>query len=138
MTFYKEMKTNSKQFRLSASEIKELISPLGGCLASDRILVDGEPVGYMYRETPTNSVSSGWTFMSGDEDQAYVDDPNNWAIYEVNTICNYDAAIIPYLSSDVGSAFGRDLGADHFQREPMPDEFEEVEQVGAGDAEEAV
>lgn len=98
---------------------------MGGCLATDRILVDGTPVGYMYREVPTESVSSGWTFMAGDEDQAYIDDPNHWAIYEVNTICNYDPTVIPYLSSESGSAFGKDLGADHFQREPMPSESDD-------------
>lgn len=116
------MDPREKQFRLSADEIKDLISPMGGCMATDRILVDGAPVGYMFRETPSESMSSGWTFMAGDEDQSYADDPNNWAIYEVNTICNYDPAIIPYLESEVGSAFGRDLGAEGFQREPMPTE----------------
>src|SRR5690554_2269636 len=106
------MNPSHKNFRLKASEIKELISPMGGCLATDRIVVDGAEVGYMYREPPTESLSSGWTFMAGDEDQAYVDDPDRWGIYEVNTICNYDPAIIPYLDAKIGEAFGRDLGAD--------------------------
>ncbi len=109
-----------KNFRLSPDEIKPLVELMGGCLATDHILIDGMKVGYMFRETPTESVSSGWTFMSGGEDQDYADNPDNWAIYEVNTICNYDAAIIPYLDSEIGSAFGRDLGAEGFQREPMP------------------
>lgn len=116
------MDPREKRFRLSADEMRNLISPMGGCLATDRILVDGAAVGYMYRETPTESVSSGWTFMAGDEDQAYADDPDHWAICEVNTICNYDSAIIPYLDSEVGSAFGRDSGTERFQREPMPTE----------------
>ena len=60
--------------------------------------------------------------MSGEEDQEFADSPNNWVIYEVNTICNYDSAIIPYLNSDIGSAFGRDLGAEYFQPEPMPND----------------
>jgi len=111
-----------KSFKLTPEAIKELISPMGGCLATDRILVDGQEVGYMYREAPTDSVSSGWTFMAGDEDQDYADNPNNWAIYEVNTICNYDQTIIPYLESPIGTAWGKDLGAKHFQQEPMPTE----------------
>ena len=109
-----------KRFCLPADEFRELISPMGGCLATDRILVDGARVGYMYRETPTESVSSGWTFMAGDEDQAYADDPDHWAIYEVNTICNFDPSITPHLESEIGSAFGRDIGAEGFQRELMP------------------
>lgn len=112
-----------KAFKLPREAIKELIPPMGGCLATDRIVVDGQEVGYMYREDPTDGVSSGWTFMAGDEDQEYVDDPNNWAIYDVNTICNYDQTIIPYLDSPAGTAWGKDFGATHFQREPMPNEF---------------
>lgn len=116
------MDPRDKAFRLSAGDFKQMITPMGGCLATDRILIDGAPVDYMYREAPSDSVSSGWTFMAGDEDQDYVDDPNHWAIYEVNTICNYDPSIIPYLHSQPGSAFGKDLGAEGFQREPMPTE----------------
>jgi hypothetical protein len=116
------MDPRQKNFRLDRSALKELITPMGGCYASDRILVDGEKVGYMFRESPTESAASGWTFMAGDEDQDYADDPDHWAIYEVNTVCNYDPSIIPYLDSEVGSAFGRDAGADDFQREPMPSE----------------
>lgn len=116
------MDPRDKAFRLSSDELEHLVSPMGGCLATDRILVDGARVGYMFREVPSASVSSGWTFMAGDEDQDYADDPDHWAIYEVNTICNYDPSIIPYLNSEVGSAFGRDLGADGFKREPMPGE----------------
>jgi len=116
------MDPRDKVFRLSASDIKQMIPHMGGCMATDRILVDGAPVSYMYREAPTESVSSGWTFMAGDEDQDYADDPNHWAIYEVNTICNYDPSIIQYLQSHPDSAFGKDLGEDGFQPEPMPTE----------------
>lgn len=41
-----------------------------GCFATDRILVDGCKVGYMYREEPDSDSSmpdSGWRFNAGDE-----------------------------------------------------------------------
>ncbi len=79
----------------------------------------------MYREAPTESISSGWTFLAGDEDEDYINNPDNLTIYEVNTICNYDRSIIPYLDSPVGTAWGKDLGAEHFQKEPMPNEPED-------------
>ncbi|HRH98558.1 MAG TPA: DUF2185 domain-containing protein [Prosthecobacter sp.] len=109
-----------KPFKLAREDIKQLITPMGGCLATDRIVVDGCEVGYMYREASSQSVASGWTFMAGDEDEEYVDNPDHWAIYEVNTICNYDQTIIPYLDAPTGTAWGKDLGAKHFQKEPMP------------------
>ena len=39
-----------KQFRLAAAEIKPLATGHGGCIATDRITVNGRRVGYMYRE----------------------------------------------------------------------------------------
>lgn len=66
-------------------------------------------VGYMYRETSSESVTSGWTFMAGDEDEDYVNNPDHWAIYEVNTVCNYDQTILPYLESPPGTAWGKAL-----------------------------
>ena len=57
--------------------------------------------------------------MAGDESQDYADNPDNWAIYDVNTICNYDPAIIPHLDAVYGSAFGRIAGTDQFEKEPF-------------------
>lgn len=97
-----------KKFKLSTSEIKELIKPIGSCLASDKITVDGLPVGYMYREEKDISIDSGWRFFSGLEDDEYVNNPDNIMIYEVNTIANYDPYIIPYLDMEVGTELMRD------------------------------
>ena len=62
----------------------------------------------MYREKADRPEDSGWRFFSGEETQEYIDDPNNTMIYDVNTIANYDPAIIPLLDAPTGSAFGRD------------------------------
>jgi hypothetical protein len=71
-----------------------------GCIASNRITVDGMPVGYMYRELVSNNfLDSGWRFFAGDETGEYADNPNNFNIFDLNTICNYDQDIIPILKS---------------------------------------
>jgi len=111
------MNPRDKAFKIPGDQIRRLIPNMGSCLASDRITVDGAPVGYMYREQPDNDVDSGWRFFAGDESQEYADTPDNFAIYDVNTICNYDAAIIPFLDAPVGSAFGRVTGTDKFEPE---------------------
>ena len=36
-----------------------------------------------------------------------MDNPNNLAIYDVNTIANYDREIIPFLNAPVGAAYER-------------------------------
>jgi hypothetical protein len=62
----------------------------------------------MYREAPDGPQDSGWRFFCGDESEAYCDDPANFAIYEVNTIANYDQKIVPFLEAPNGTAFIRE------------------------------
>ena len=95
-----------KDFKIK--DIKELIDKKGYCIASDKITVDGNKVGYMYREEPDNESDSGWRFFDGTEDREYTTNPENFDIYDLNTICNYDASIIPYLDEEVGSKFTKD------------------------------
>lgn len=106
-----------KKFKLSASDIRELVPGMGYCIATDMITVEGKRVGYLYREEPDKKDDSGWRFFSGDESQEYVDEPDNMAIYAVNTIANYDPDIIPLLGSPSGAAFGRDPETGEFVRE---------------------
>ena len=79
-----------------------------GCIVSDRITKDGFKVGYMYREQPDDGRPDiGWRFMSGNENDEYMNDSNNHHVFAINTICNYDRDIIPYLRSEMGSAYIR-------------------------------
>lgn len=105
---------NNKPYKLKPEQIKPLIEPMGGCIATDKITVHGELVDYMLREKPAYEADSGWQFFSGTEDQDYVDDPNNSAIYDVNTIANCDPAIIPYLHLPVGTQLERISGTNKF------------------------
>lgn len=104
-----------KTFKLRADEIKPLVNGLGACFASDQITVDGLPVRFMYREEPDNEADSGWRFMSGFEDEAYMNDPDNLGIYDVNTIANYDPSIIPHLYAVAGSIFEKASEAERFE-----------------------
>lgn len=98
-----------KKFLKQAEEIKHLTDVKGGCIASDKITVDGKKVGFAYREKPDDNFpnDSGWRFMSGTEDDEYTNNPDNFGIYELNTICNYDETILSILESEIGSSFVR-------------------------------
>jgi hypothetical protein len=105
-----------KNFKLRADQIRPLIPPMGGCFATDRITVDGMPVGYMYREAADFAEDSGWRFFAGDETEEYLEATEHTGIYEVNTICNHDPEIIPHLDTTAGGAFERDPRTGRFTR----------------------
>jgi len=97
---------------IQVDDIPQHIKPMGFCVASNKITVDGEKVGYMYREEKVDEEDSGWRFLAGTEDEAYAEDPANGKIFDVNIIANHDPAIIPYLKMKTGAEFERNC--DHF------------------------
>jgi len=99
---------SDKRYALSPAQIRPLATGRGSCIASDRITVDGRPVGDMVREPVHGPDDSGWCFLAGDETQAYLDDPANLGLYDVNTIANYSPDIVPLLDAPPCSAFERD------------------------------
>lgn len=113
-----------KTYVLSASEIKPIAVGFGGCIATDKITVEGRPVGYMVREPTSRPIDSGWCFMAGDESQEYMDDPSNHAIYDVNTIANYSPDIAPFLDAPARSAFERDPSSGKIVQVPYQERLE--------------
>ena len=94
-----------KEYKLKSEEIVKLIELKGSCIASDKITIDGLQIGYMYRENPSNESDSGWRFFAGNEEEEYTNNANNFGIFDLNTICDYDRTIIPYLNSEIGASF---------------------------------
>ena len=105
----------AKKFKIEAKDIVRLIENGGGCLATDRIKVDGAPLSYMYRAEPVVSADNGWRFFAGDEDEAYLEDTSHTMVYDVNTIANYEPAILAYLHHDYGTRLERVEGTNRFE-----------------------
>ena len=116
MGFWDRFKKKEEFIPIKNEKLIEWNEPNGeGCFASDRITREGFKVGYMYREQPDEgSPDSGWRFLAGDEDDEYINNPENLHLFSLNTICNYDRDIIPHLKSAVGSAYIR-TGIDRFE-----------------------
>jgi hypothetical protein len=107
---------SQKKFAITKENIRELVPSMGAAFATDRIMVEGKKVGYMYRENANRQDDSGWRFFSGDEDQAYIDDASHTGIYAVNTVANYDPDIIPYLNTPAPCAFEKIDGSNKYRR----------------------
>lgn len=79
-----------------------------GFVLATRMLVENKrKVRYMYREAAFNPNDSGWRFFCGDEDDEYVNDPDNIAVYDIDSILEIDGSVLPYLSCSAGVAFER-------------------------------
>ena len=119
----------NRDYHVKAEDMKNLLpdwEEATGCIATNRITVEGCKVGYCYREKPDGDWDSGWRFTAGDESDEYMDDPNNAGIYGLNTICNDDPDIIPLLHTPAPCAFERDEhGVFQQIKDWKPDEDEE-------------
>ena len=119
----------NRDYHVKAEDVKSLLPDwrgADGCIATNRITVEGRKIGYCYREEPDGGWDSGWRFTAGDESDEYMDDPNNAGIYKLNTICNDDPDIIPLLNTPAPCAFERDENGVFQQiKDWKPDEDEE-------------
>ena len=119
----------NRDYYVKAEDMKNLLPDwegADGCIATNRITMEGCKVGYCYRENPDGGWDSGWRFTAGDESDEYMDDPNNAGIYKLNTICNDDPDIISLLNTPAPCAFERDENGVFQQiKDWKPDEDEE-------------
>jgi hypothetical protein len=91
---------------------------LGYMTVSNRVMKDGEPVRYLYREKPDDTIDSGWRIFSGDETQEYADDAKNFAMYNASEVLDRE----PSLKNIIGAAYPVT-----FQRDDETGEFVEIE-----------
>ncbi len=109
-----------KEFRDNAhcyDEMKERKALLGQiAYVSKKIMEEGWKIGYMYRDEAIRENDSGWTFMAGNEDEAYTDDYRNIQLMSVHSVLQYDKAIWKYINSPVGTRLIR-ISSDEFEED---------------------
>lgn len=84
------------------------------CFVTNRVLRDGVPVGYLYREEPDHEDDSGWRFTANDETDEYMEDSDNSAYVSIGAVLSKDDSFIALLESPAGSAFVRDSESGQF------------------------
>ncbi|MEJ2361399.1 MAG: DUF2185 domain-containing protein [Gammaproteobacteria bacterium] len=90
-----------------------------GCFVTSRVLEDEQPVGALYRENPSDAEEeiadfSGWNIMAGDEDDDYLDNPDNWHYVSLGTVLNIDDRFIDVLDAPYDTEFEYDAEQDAF------------------------
>ena len=87
---------------------------LARCFVTQRIMRDGQRVGYLYREEPDREEDSGWRFLCGDESQEYMDDSENICLVSLGAVLSKDDRVLDLLNEPAGSAFEYDKAARKF------------------------
>lgn len=90
------------------------INEIGYIIASNMVAQDKLKVGFLYRENPENNLDSGWRVFNGAEDDDYIDDADNFGIYDSAKIIGIDSSIEKLLNAPYKTAFERVEGKDEF------------------------
>lgn len=101
---------------------RELMGKL--CIVSKMITEEGWKVGVMQRNEPHDENDSGWLFLSGNEDQEYVDDTHNLELCVVGSIAGIDPAVVKYIDSPIGTSLVK-KSADEFEEDEGQDIYVE-------------
>lgn len=87
------------------------------CFVTRRVLYDGEPAGFLYREEPDQDNDSGWRITAGDESDEYMDNEDNIFYVSLGAVLNEDDSFVHLLDSGIGSAFERNAQTGQFEPE---------------------
>ncbi|CAM1352200.1 MULTISPECIES: DUF2185 domain-containing protein [Tenacibaculum] len=78
---------------------------IGAIFISNKILKDKEPPAWMYREESENEGDSGWRVFSGNEDDNYLDNPDNFKLVSSEQLIAIDESIKANLLAPYGFSF---------------------------------
>lgn len=62
-------------------------------------------IGYCYREYSEIKIDSGWRFLYGDEDEDYLDNPDNTETKDITEILEWKVELKEIVDSKKGSEF---------------------------------
>ena len=74
---------------------------------SKKIAEEGWKAGYIWRDEPLNERDSGWSFMAGNEDEAYVNDASNLVLMTIHQFLDLDRDVWKYIHHPAGTRMVR-------------------------------
>jgi hypothetical protein len=79
------------------------------CIVSNEIMKNKKRIGYIYRKEPTEDKDSGWYIMTGEENETYLENTDNFQYIALGVVLNNDDSFIHLLNEPAGSEFERDI-----------------------------
>jgi len=96
-----------KKVDQALEEALEKYPPIGGVMVANSVMVDKQAPGLVVRSKPINEQDSGWMVSTGLESQEYMDDADNFAIYNPTTLIRIEFELGALFLNGVGAAFER-------------------------------
>lgn len=78
--------------------------------------IDNNYVGFCYREHSEIKIDSGWRFLYGDEDEEYLDNPDNVIVQDLTDIIDWKPELKDILSARFGSEFEWNSDTEKFEK----------------------
>ena len=78
--------------------------------------IDNNYVGFCYREHSEIKIDSGWRFMYGDEDEAYLDNPDNVIVQDLKDIVEWKPQLKNLLEARFNSEFEWNPDTENFDK----------------------
>ncbi len=95
-----DFKSNQKYYE-NLRDSKKIFSKQA--YVSKKITKEGWKVGYMVRNESLDEQDSGWQFLAGNEDEGYLESPENIELLNIASVCEFDSAILKYLYNPVST-----------------------------------
>lgn len=105
----------SENMEAKESEVKEYSELDKYAFVSQRAFDNGF-VGYCYREWTDIKIDSGWRFLFGDEDEDYLENPDNSLTMDLKDVLAWKQELEPILSSRPNSEFEWNEEAKQFEK----------------------
>jgi hypothetical protein len=87
-----------------------------GAIVSARVVRDGEPARFLYREAPDRTEDSGWRVFAGDESDEYTNAPGNAVVVLLRDLLDRDPSLKEILRTPAQCAFERKDAKATFRR----------------------
>ena len=89
------------------------IENAGGCICTWSVINGETPLRWCFREESVNPVDNGWRFLGASDTDEYINNVENCAVFDFNTIANIEPAVLAIYDMPIGTDICIEKGPDN-------------------------
>ena len=105
----------AENMEANEAEVKEY-SELDRYAFVTKCAFEDDYIGYCYRERTDIKIDSGWRFLFGDEDEEYLDNPDNSLTKDLSELIEWKPELKAIISERFGSEFEWNADTNKFEQ----------------------